>query len=212
MPPKIQNMSETKKPSPRASAQDIAKCRKWWNSLTPKWQRAYEESVFKTDNPTDAQLWEFWNAPVFRMAGPSALFPNVSFELDDLSGVVDLDHLEILVFSNMNITNLAGIEKLTKLKSLFVFSNLLTSIEGVESLKELKEFFCNDNKITSLQPLAGLVHLEKVHCAKNSLESFEGIGKQHTKLTEFISLPNDGVWSSEIMRFETETRIRCKKS
>jgi Leucine Rich repeats (2 copies) len=206
-------MTDTNKQLPKPKPQDIAKCRAWWNGLTFKWQKAFDEGMFKNNDapPTDDQLWSLWNQPVVRLAGPTALFPNISFELDDLSGIKDLVNIEILVVVNQNISTIKEISGLKNLKSLFLFSNRLISVEGVETLTNLTEFYLNDNKITSLQPLSGLVNLTKIYCAKNKLENFDGIGTQHKALTNFHCLPNDGVWNSEIMKFENETRIRCMK-
>ena len=186
----------------------------WWNQLSETWKQAFNETLFQkktVEIPTDEQLEMLWNLTVLRMAGPGAMFPNMSISLEDLSGVSDLVNLEILVVVNHKIPSLQGLSKLNRLHSLFVFSNEIVSLEGIEELPGLKQLFINDNHIDSLLPLSGLVQLEAIHCAHNKLVSLEGIGRQHTALKDFFCLPNDGIWNSEVMRFETEYRIRCQK-
>jgi len=186
----------------------------WWNQLSETWKQAFNETLFQkktVEIPTGEQLEMLWNLTVLRMAGPGAMFPNMGISLEDLSGVSDLVNLEILVVVNHRITSLKGLSKLNRLHSLFLFSNEIVSLEGVEVLSGLKQLFINDNHIDSLLPLSGLVQLEAIHCAHNKLVSLEGIGRQHTALKDFFCLPNDGIWSSEVMRFESENRIRCQK-
>jgi hypothetical protein len=186
----------------------------WWQTLSDHWKQAFNETLFQQkgiEMPDAEKLAGIFNLPVIRMAGPGAMFPNMSISLEDLSGVSELVNLEILVVVNHRISSLQGLSKLSRLHSLFVFSNEIVSLEGIEALPGLKQLFINDNKIDSLLPLSGLVHLETIHCAHNKLVSLEGIGMQHTALKDFFCLPNDGIWSSEVMRFETEYRIRCQK-
>jgi hypothetical protein len=186
----------------------------WWNQLSDTWKQAFNETLFQQKNiemPDAEKLAGIFNLTVIRMAGPGAMFPNMSISLEDLSGVSDLVNLEILVVVNHRIPSLKGLSKLNRLHSLFVFGNEIVSLEGIEELPSLKQLFINDNHIDSLLPLSGLVQLETIHCAHNKLVSLEGIGKQHTALKDFFCLPNNGIWSSEVMRFESEFHIRCQK-
>lgn len=196
------------------SAEMLAMYKKWWDGLSAPWKLAFNEIYQNTstiDIPPDNFLHDIWTTVNFRMAGPSAMFPNVTVELDDLSGVKDLPNIELLVITNHNIKGLQEIANKTKLTGLFVFSNKLTSIEGVENLKNLTSFYFNDNQVESLLPLAGLTQLETIHCANNKINSLEGVGTQHTALKDFFCLPNEGIWQSMIMQFENEVRIQCKK-
>jgi hypothetical protein len=200
----------TTPPSPEA----IAKYHKWWDGLSDTWKQAFNEVYQQksdTETPPNDILHAIWTTVNFRMAGPSAMFPNMTVELEDLSGVKDLDNIELLVVTNHHITGLQEIAHMTQLNSLFVFSNKLSSIEGVENLKNLISFYFNDNQVESLLPLAGLRQLETINCVKNKINSFEGIGTQHKALKDFFCLPNEGIWQSAIMQFENEVRIQCKK-
>jgi hypothetical protein len=186
----------------------------WWNNLTDAWKMAFNETLFKnktTDTPTTEQLQSIWDLTILRMAGPTAVFPNMSFELDDLSGLRELANLEILVVVNQNLESFEEIAGLTSLNSLFLFSNRIKVLRGVEKLHGLKKLYINDNFVTTLQALSNLTNLESLHCANNKITSLKGIGKQHKELKEFFCIPNEGIWQSEIIRFETETHIRCLK-
>lgn len=201
-------------PTAAPSPEMIAKYHQWWEGLSSPWKQAFNEVYQQKsdmETPADDILHAIWTTANFRMAGPSAMFPNMTVELEDLSGVKDLKNIELLVVTNHNITGLQEIADMTQLSSLFVFSNKLTSIEGVEKLKNLISFYFNDNEVESLLPLAGLTQLETIHCSKNKISSFEGIGTQHKALKDFFCLPNEGIWQSAIMQFENEVRIQCKK-
>ena len=186
----------------------------WWNGLSADWKQAYNE-VFSQrkdeDMPADEILETIRNSTVLRIAGPDAMFPNTGISLKDLSGVKGLKNLEILVVINHHIHSLEAISSMTTLHSLFVFSNHIQSLHGLEKLTGLKKLYFNDNKVSSLKPLSDLLQLETIHCAHNKISSLKGIGKKHKSLKEFFCLPNDDLWTSEIMRFETETKIRCLK-
>ena len=188
--------------------------REWWGQLNDVWKQAFNETVFQqygAGDPTNEQLESLWSMPVLRMAGPGAMFPNMSVTLEDLSGLSRLVNLEILVVINHQIRSLRPLGNLSNLHSLFVFSNEIESLEGLERLTKLQKFFFNDNRVTSLAPLSGLTNLDTIHCAHNKITSLEGIGAGHKALKEFYCLPNDGLWQSEISRFENEFRIRCLK-
>ena len=194
---------------------EIKKYRNWWNSLSEAWKQAFNEAFLNNSDtkfPPDETLHLIWNTGPLRFAGPSAMFPNTTFELEDLSGVTALTNVEILVVSNHKIGSLKEIAHMTWLKSLFVFSNSLTSLEGVENLKNLKNLYFNDNRIESLQPLAGLTQLETIHCSRNKISSFDGLGLQHKPALENLyCLPNDNLFTADVIEFEGRMRIKCQK-
>jgi Leucine-rich repeat (LRR) protein len=186
----------------------------WWHSLTEQWKQAFNEVLFQkkdTSQPSEEQLKNIWEMKILRMAGPTAMFPNMIVTLDDLSGISRLNQLEILVVTNHNFETIEEVANLTNLNSLFVFSNKIKVLRGVEKLKGLKKLYINDNQVSTLQALSNMTSLETLHCANNIITSLKGIGKQHKNLKEFFCLPNEGIWQSEILRFETEVQIRCLK-
>lgn len=196
------------------SEKELKKYHNWWKTLSETWKKAFNEAYAQrstTDILPDFLLFAIWTSPIFRMAGPKAPYPNVQTVLTDISGILALEHLEILVLTHHQINSLKGIGNLKKLKSLFVFDNKLTSIEPLSEMVQLKEVYVNANYLTTLAPLAKLTQLEVVHCAHNDLKVLDGLGLQHTAMRDFFCLPNEGIWSSEINRFEGEVKIQCKK-
>jgi Leucine-rich repeat (LRR) protein len=146
----------------------------WWNGLTDQWKQTFNEVLFQkkdTSLPSDEQLKSIWELTILRLAGPEAMFPNMSIALDDLSGVSQLTNLEILVATHHNFESFEEISGLTSLHSLFLFSNRIKVLRGVEKLKGLQKLYINDNQVTTLQALSNLTALEAVHCANNQITS-----------------------------------------
>lgn len=190
--------------------------RQWWMHLSPAWQMAFNEAILLrgsiTDLPDDDALEQLHQQNVLRFAGPTAFYPNMRFELDDLSGLSELKNVEILVVISHQIKSLAPIGQLTRLRSLFVNNNQITSLEGIEALAgSLEEFYFNVNQVESLLPLQNFIKLHTIYCTANKISKLEGIGEQHTVLEKFYCLPNEGLNQREVMRFERDESIRCLK-
>lgn len=190
--------------------------RHWWMNLSPAWQMAFNEVVLQrggiTDLPSDESLELIHSLTVLRFAGPGAFFPNMRFELSDMSGLSALKNLEILVVVNHQLKSLNEIGGLTNLKSLFVNNNQIENLDGIEQLAgNLQEFYFNVNQVQSLLPLQNFEKLHTLYCNLNQIKSLEGIGEQHTLLEKFYCIPNEGLSQREILRFEREIGIRCLK-
>lgn len=188
----------------------------WWESLSNNWKTAYNEAILNrpsaNEMPPAEMLQALKTVSVLRFAGPKAPYPNMSFELTDLSGLAEMPQLEILVLSHQAIHSVKDLGHLKKLKSLFVFDNQLHSLQGVETLKELQELYCQNNFITSLEPVSGLTNLHTLYCSGNQIAKLEGVGPQHAdKMDKFVCLPNQGLRDPEILRFEREIGIRCQR-
>jgi Leucine-rich repeat (LRR) protein len=153
-----------------------------------------------------------FNAPNHRFAGPTAPYPNMSFELEDMTGLIGLPNTEVVVVTFHKLTQIREVAFFQNLRSLFVYNNQITSLEGVEGLIDLKELYLNVNQIDSLMPLAGLTNLQTLYCNYNLLSNLDGISEQHVdKLENFYCLPNPNLKDAVAMRFEREVGIRCKK-
>lgn len=188
----------------------------WWQSLSPDWKRAFNEVFLKSENNTDippAETLELiWTAPAIRFAGPSAPYPNMSFELSDISGLTGLKQLQIVVVIHHQLSDLSGITALKNLKSLFVLNNRISSLDDLETLTDMEELYCQNNFIRSLLPLRNLSKLRTIYCCDNQLTSLEGIGEQHTTaLEKFACLPNKGIPHPDIVRFELSVGIKCQR-
>lgn len=193
--------------------EDIAQYRNWWAALSLPWKTAFNEIILgqtSTADMPDEALNDIWQAPALRFAGPSAPYPNMSIELEDLSGVLDLPRLEIFVFTFQKIDTVVPIGQLTQLKSLFLFNNRIRSLDGVETLTDLQELYVNVNAVESLRPLEHLTRLHTLYCNYNRLRLLDGIGKQHVgTLKQFVCLPNEFLPDAEVIRMERDIGIRC---
>ena len=199
---------------PPLSDSDAERYRHWWAALSADWKKAFNQCVFNkgesTDDPSDEELHALWHLPVVRFAGPRALYPNLSFELEDLSGLAELTRLKIVVVAHHRIRSVEPLAALHELESLFVFDNQLKSLVGLENLKNLKQLYFQSNQITSLEPLKGLSGLTEIYACRNKLTKLDGIGSKHANtLKLFRILPNDELPQKEIIRMENKIGIRC---
>jgi Leucine Rich repeats (2 copies) len=184
----------------------------WWKNLEPLWKQAFAITLFKhPDEPTQEDLALVYNAPALRFAGPEAPFPNMSFEVTNLTGVSQLPNLEILVVTHHKIISIKELETLQRLKSLFLFNNQIKSLEGIEALENLEQLYVQCNQIESIRPIEKLTNLKEVYVNSNRLSSLEGLTEQHAdKLTNFFCKPNDLLKQKEIIRVERELGILCR--
>jgi hypothetical protein len=200
---------------PELSSKDKETYEKWWSELSLPWRKAYNEVYLRQSSDVVIPITvmhQIHHSPALRFAGPKAPYPNMSFELTDLSGVLALHKMEIFVFTHQHIDHIRDLAGLQQLRSLFLFNNQIKSLEGIQSMKQLKELYINFNEVGSLKELKGLTKLETLYCNYNTFSNFEGIGKQHAaKMKNFYCLPNDNLSDATCIKFENTVGIRCKK-
>ncbi len=189
----------------------------WWQSLEDQWKIAFNEVILNkgpvVDTPDDNQLSHIFNYKFFRFAGPGAPYPNMSFELTNLSGLAAFSEAELISLNYHRITSLDEISHLTRLKNLFLDNNQLTNINGVKNMLMLEELHINNNHVDSLKAIARLTNIKSLYCASNALTSFEGLTEKHSdKLVHFICLPNRGLHQRDVIKMENTLGIRCKGS
>lgn len=184
----------------------------WWNSLEQQWKDAFGVTVLGNINqPATSEIQQLQASKVLRFAGPRAPYSNMAFELTNLSGIKDFQHLEILVATFHQIKSIEPLKSLKKLKALFLFNNEIESLEGIENLTELEQLYVQFNKIDSLKPLQNLKHLKEVYVNNNLITSLEGLSEEHSeKLTAFFCKPNDGLRQKEIIYAENQLGIKCR--
>jgi hypothetical protein len=186
--------------------------RKWWISLESQWQLAFQSSVLiHTDTPTDHELDNMMSLTTFTCVGPTAQYPNVNFELTNLSGLKHLSELETLVLTHHKLTDVTGLEGLKYLKNVFLSNNEITSLRGIENLKKLEQLNVQNNKIESLLPVKLLTQLKELYVNFNVLNSFEGVTLAHSKcLKMFHCLPCEHMSFKDIIFFEQAMGVRCE--
>lgn len=184
----------------------------WWAGLEEQWKEAFGITFFHHPNqPTVLELEQLFASTVLRFAGPRAPYPNMQYELTNLSGLSGLQNLEILVVSHHQIKELSVLQPMVKLKSLFLFNNEIESLAGIEALFKLEQLYVQYNKIDSIQPLAALTGLKEVYVNNNIISSLEGLTEEHSdQLTSFYCQPNENLKQKEIIRVENQLGIRCK--
>lgn len=186
----------------------------WWEQLEPQWQKAFGMPVLMHCNePTPAELDMLYNLQTIRLTGPSAPFPNMQFELTNLSGMKDLPNLTVIVITHHKIENIQVLCKLTRLRSLFLFNNSITGLEGIEELTALEQLYVQCNQVSSIKPIEHLTNLREVYINDNCIDSLDGLTEKHSdKLLTFVCRPNAQLKQKEIIRAERELGIICRGS
>ena len=206
---------ESNEKAPLLTSAQTEECQLWWNSLSDPWKCAFNETMLRRTSincPDEHDLYAIYQCQTLRLAGPTAPYPNMSFELEDLTGLKGLQHVNLVIIVFQKLASLQALATLKQITSLFVHNNQIISLEGVEDLINLKEIYFNVNEVTSLHPLSRLTNLHTVYCNYNRIGSFEGIGLQHrANLKQFICLPNRFIPEAEIIRMERDIGIHCKK-
>jgi Leucine-rich repeat (LRR) protein len=191
---------------------DILNSHDWWKQLEPQWQQAFGISVLRHSNlPDEAELEKLYNIQTIRLAGPTAPFPNLSFELTNLSGVEHLANLEILIVTHHKIKKTEELRNLARLRSLYLFNNAIVSLKGIESLTLLEQLYVQCNQITSINAVERLINLKEFYINDNRIATLDGLTESHSeKLLKFICRPNELLKQKEIIRAERELGIICK--
>jgi Leucine-rich repeat (LRR) protein len=183
----------------------------WWQQLEPQWQQAFSTTAFQHSNePTPDELAQLYAAPALRFAGPGSPYPNMNFELTNLSGIEALKNIETLVVIFQKIETIKELSQLKSLKNLFLYSNQITSLDGIEELTALEMLYVQDNQISSIQQVEKLINLKEFYINGNKVESLDGLTEEHAeKLQMFFCKPNDLLKQKEMLRVERELGIRC---
>jgi Leucine-rich repeat (LRR) protein len=180
--------------------------------LEPQWKKAFAEIIFRHSNePTQEELAQLHGSPALRFAGPSSPYPNMSFELTNLSGITSLSNLQVLVIIYQKIESIQELRFLSKLKNLFLYNNQITSLSGVDELTHLEQLYVQWNGIESIKPVQKLRNLRELYIHNNRVSSLEGLTEAHAdKLEMFFCKPNESLKQKEILHIERELGIRCR--
>ena len=184
----------------------------WWGSLEPQWKQAIGISMLgHTNNPGDIEIKNIFESPTIRLAGPRAPFPNLKFELTNLTGLRHLTNLSIVIITHHKIESIEELRNLKNLKSLFLFNNNIKSLYGIEELYQLEQLYVQCNKLSSLKEIEQLVNLRELYINDNFITSLDGLTEKHSdKLTMFICRPNGQLKQKEIIRAERDLGIICR--
>lgn len=210
-------MSNNTQTLPAADPAVLAQAKPWWNNLTTEWKRAFNEVALQrnqsTDDLPDDLLCVIFTSANHRFAGPTAPYPNMTFELTDMSGLVGLPNVEIVVITYHQLRHIEEVTNMTKLRSLFVYNNQITSLKGIENHTQLIDLYVQNNLLTTIEQVEKLVNLRALYCSNNLISDLKGVGRQHTDaLEQFFCMPNPNLKKSVVFDFEEETRIKSNKA
>jgi Leucine-rich repeat (LRR) protein len=184
----------------------------WWEELEPQWRQAFQTSVINhNDMPDTRDLNKIFSSSVIRLAGPTAPFPNMKFELTNVSGLQHLHNLSTLIVTHHRIENIEILRHSLKLKSLFLFNNNIKSLHGIEDLELLEQLYVQTNQINSIKPVERLIRLKEFYINDNCISSLDGLTEKHSEmLTMFVCRPNPQLRQKEIIYAERELGIICR--
>ena len=191
--------------------------KEWWDALESQWKKAFNEAVLGNgpieNRPTRTEMESIHQAVALRFAGPTAPYPNMTFELTNLSGLAQLDKVETLVvIFHPQIGRLDSLSHMKELTGLFVNNCQLQSLEGIEELLNLQLLYVSTNEIKDIKPIKKLTNLKDFQFPYNKVTSLEGITNKHvSKMKNFVCLPNDDLPDRDIIRVENRLGIRCKR-
>jgi Leucine-rich repeat (LRR) protein len=185
----------------------------WWNQLEPQWKQAFGLIATGHQNePTSVEIEKIFAIPTIRLAGPTAPYPNMEFELTNLSGLRYLSNLSILIITHHKIEEIEVLSHLTNLRSLFLFNNNIKNLHGIEDLTQLEQLYVQCNQIASIKPIEQLINLKELYINDNRIEALDGLTERHSdKLTMFMCRPNEYLRQKEIIRAEQELGIICRR-
>jgi hypothetical protein len=201
----------------QTTPEEVGRARKWFSELDMLWQMAFNEVLFRKgptmEPPTDEHLmFLVLGVENVRFAGPAAHYPNMSFQLKDLSGLIPLRQLKHITLCNHQVTRLAALAQHTALEHLYVMENQLTSLEGVERMTHLKNLYCQGNQIKSLSPIRNLTNLEVLYVTRNQLHDLDGLTVAHkAQLKTFRVMPNNTLPDEAIIKCQQELGIICSR-
>lgn len=191
----------------------INQLHEWWKGLEPQWKKAFNEAMLGKgpieDIPNGKDLKELFECPNFRFAGPYASYPNLSFELTNLSGLNKMYQAEGIMITFHKIESIDPILNIRNLKSLYLNNNELVSLDGLEGFKDLHSLGVHNNKIVSIKPLEHLKNLVVLNINSNKLKTLEGLHKENTaNLEQLFCLPNEHLADVELERLKTELSLK----
>lgn len=183
----------------------------WWNGLELQWRRAFGEVFFgHQEMPSEDELYALIQAEILRFSGPAAPYPNMSFQLTNVSGLQQLTQLKIVVITFHDIHEIADLKYLKGLKALFLFNNKLESLTGIEEMLDLEQLYVQFNQINSLGPIRNLIHLQELYVHDNELSTLDGLTEAHADdLAQFYCKPNMHLKQRELLKVENAFGIRC---
>ena len=155
----------------------------WWHSLSEDWQKAFNQAVLSRGEilqiPTEEQLRSVFERKKIDIVGSGILLyglNQLSFKLNDITGLKDLKHLTELNLSGHDFKDLKGIEEFENLETLNCTSNRIATLDYIKQLENLKNLIIRDNNLSTFDGIDELEEVEYVNALYNQkLRSIAGV-------------------------------------
>ncbi len=191
-PSKLQNKPKPRdvKEIPRSELLD------WWHNLSENWQKAFNQGVLSRGEilsiPSEEQLRSIFERKKIDIVGSGILLyglNQLSFKLEDLSGLKDLKHITELNLSGHNFTDMEGINDLPNIELLNCTSNRISTLRHIRKLEKLKTLIIRDNDLVNLDGVEDLDELEYLNALYNQkLRSIGGV--EDLENLQVLCVPN----------------------
>jgi len=168
----------------------------WWHNLNEYWQKAFNQGVLSRGEilsvPSDEQLRSIFERKKIDIVGSGILLyglNQLSFKLEELSGLKDLKHVTELNLSGHNFSDMEGVNQLPNLELLNCTSNRITTLRHVRKLDKLKTLIIRDNDLVNLDGVEDLEDLEYLNALYNQkLRSIGGV--EDLENLQVLCVPN----------------------
>jgi len=177
-----------------------AELKKWWNLLNDNWKKIFMEEVSFDKNPNREQLGQITAIKVLDLKNNSGIS-----SLKPLENLVDL---EVLKFSDTDVTDLSAIKDLKSLIKLNCARNPIRSLSPLSGLNKLQSLDCSNTQIDDLEPIQSLTNLEILKVSGTKIKNLNSLEKLHKlKHLEFSSTAVR--WLKPIMGLNNLKTIKC---
>jgi len=177
-----------------------AELKKWWNLLDDNWKKIFKEEVSFDKNPSREQLGQITTIKVLDLKNNSGI--------SSLKPLENLPDLEVLKFSDTDVTDLSAIKDLKSLIKLNCARNPIRSLSPLSGLNKLQSLDCSNTQVDDLEPIQSLTNLEILKVSGTKIKNLNSLEKLHKlKHLEFSSTAVR--WLKPIMDLNNLKTIKC---
>jgi Leucine-rich repeat (LRR) protein len=155
---------------------------KWWDELSPSWQRIFLIQQTMDSIPGIWQLTQLLQKQTIAVAEE---------RLADLSPLKQFLTLEALYLQRVDLEDFSAIADLTQLKILSVNRMPLKALAFLSGSEQLESLNLDFTAVDDLQPLKNLVNLKSLSLAATPLRSLKGI--TYLQQLEYLNLASTKV-------------------
>ncbi|MCX6252816.1 MAG: hypothetical protein NTX61_18940 [Bacteroidetes bacterium] len=128
---------------------------KWWNEMTPEWNKVFNLYQHISDNPTMEELHQLQSIDSININGRTAI--------TSLAPIERLMRLRKLEFANTTVNSLDPVHNLISLTYINAVNSKVTSLEPLGTLVNLKVLSLEHTQVSDLAPLRPLSNLEMIY-------------------------------------------------